>query len=432
MTELQVSIEARDGLERRMRIQVPAARIDNEVATRLSNVGRSARIKGFRPGKAPAKVIRQRYGDQVRQEVLQEVLQNSYSEAISREKLRPAGGPRIEPENLEDGKDLTYVAVFEIYPEVELKGLESIKVKRPVVEVGDSDAQAMLEKLRAQRATWKAVELPAAAGHQARVDFDGTLDGEPLEGGKGEDVAIVIGEGQMLEDFEKNLIGMQAGEEKTFKLKFPKDYHAEQLAGKKASFAVKVREVAERELPQLDEGFVKGFGVESGKLDDLLADVRRNMEREAADRVRAEIKGQVMEGLLEANAVPVPGVLVEEEARGLQAETMRRAGVTDQSAAPAVETFRETAERRVRLGLLIGAFIEQHGVQVDRDRVRQKVEEICAPYDQPEEIVKLYLQNAQLLGQVENVVLEEQVVEMLLAKAKVKDDKRSFEELMGS
>jgi len=429
MSELQVSVESQDGLERKLRVQVPAARIDGEVSARLQKVGRTARIKGFRPGKVPPKIIRQHYGDQVRQEVLQDVLQSSYGEAISQQQLRPAGGPRIEPEQLEEGKDLAYTAVFEVYPEVELAALDKLKVEQPEVTVADKDVDGMLENLRQQRGEWQAVDKKAADGLQVRVDFDGILNGEPLEGGKGEDVPIVLGEGQMLPDFEKNLQGLKAGDQKRFDLKFPKDYHAENLAGEKAGFTVTVREVAERQLPEVNEEFVRAFGIESGSTDDLRADIRRNMEREVAGRVRAEVKRQVMEGLLEANEIPVPGVLIDEEAQRLRDEAKQQLGEAA-GEPPPLEGFRETAERRVRLGLLVGAVITEHEVKADRDRVKAKVDEICAPYDQPEEIAKMYMQNPQLLSQVENVVLEEQVVDLLLEKAKVKAKKSSFDDLM--
>ncbi|MDJ0928425.1 MAG: trigger factor [Gammaproteobacteria bacterium] len=430
MSELQISVEAGDGLERRMRVQVPAARIDDEVTMRLRKVGRSARIKGFRPGKAPAKVIRQRYGDQVRQEVLQEVLQSTYSEAVNQQQLRPVAGPRIEPEALEEGADLAYTAIFEVYPEVSLAPLDKLKVTQSSVSIGDEDVDAMLEKLRKQRATWTPVERKAAEKDQVRVDFAGTIKGEPLEGGQGEDVPIELGARQMLPDFEKNLRGLAAGEEKTFDVKFPKDYHAEELAGKKASFSVTVREVAESVLPDIDEEFIKSFGVDSGYKQDLMADIRRNMEREAGAKSRAEVKRQVMEGLLAANEIVVPDALVRQECNSLQQEAMRQMGVTEPADAPPLESFNETALQRVRLGILIGTVVAEEKLEVDRERVKLKVNEICAPYDQSEEVARMYFQNPQLLAQVENVVLEEQVVDLLLSKAKITDKNCSFDELM--
>ena len=432
MTEVQVSVESQEGLQRKMRVQVPADRIEQEVENRLRNVGRSARLKGFRPGKAPPRVIRQRYGGQVRQEVLEEFLQTSYSEAISRENLRPAGGPRIEPETVEEGKDLTYTATFEIYPDVELQGLDAMKIVRPDITVGESDVDEMLETLRKQRSTWSAVERAAADGDRVTIDFEGTVKGEPIEGGQGEQVPMVLGSGQMLPDFEKNLAGLNAGDGKTFKLKFPKDYHANELAGQKASFAVKVSEVAERLLPDLDPEFVKGFGIESGEIDDFRKDVRQNMEREAAAKAQAEVKRQAMEALLQANPIQIPAVLVEQQAAGLQSETMRSMGIEDPDKAPPRESFRGTAEKRVRLGLLVGAVIRENQIEVDRDRLKAKVDEMCASYQDPEAVRKIYFQNQELLGQVESLVLEEQVVEWLVSQAAVENKPTSFHDLMNN
>ena len=425
-------METREGLERALRVQVPAARIDAEVSTRLQSVGRTAKIKGFRPGKVPAKVIRQRYGDQVRQEVLNDVLQSSYSEAITQEKLRPAGGPRIEPETMQEGQDLTYTAVFEVFPEIELKAVDKLKVARPAVTIGVDDVHQMIESLRRQRATWEPVDRAAKEGDQVQVDFEAEHKGEPLEGGKGENVPVVIGEGRMIPDFEKNLPGLTAGDEKSFNVKFPKDYHEASLAGEKVSFSVKVLEVAESRLPEMDEEFVKTFGVESGSLDDLRADVQRNMERELEGRVRAEVKREVMEALLNANNVEVPRVMVDQEAESLRNDAMRQMGIQDPAQAPDIATFAETAERRTRLGLLVGAVINEFKIEVDRQRVKAKVDEVSAPYDEPEQIASMYFQNPDLLRSVESVVLEEQVVDCLLEKAKVSDRKVTFSELMSN
>ncbi|HHQ13869.1 MAG TPA: trigger factor, partial [Chromatiales bacterium] len=341
MSELQIDMESGDGLERRLRVQVPAARIEDEVELRLRNVARTAKIKGFRPGKVPVTVIRQHYGDEVRREVLQEVLQSSYSEAVSQQNLRPAGGPRIEPDSLEAGHDLTYTAVFEVYPEVQLQGLDDIQVTRPVVSITDADIDAMIEKLRAQRADWNPVERPAREGDRVRVDFTAVLNNEPLPGGSGEDVSIVLGEQQMLPEFEASLTGLSAGDEKTFDLTFPDDYHEQSLAGQTATFTVQLREVAERVLPEIDDSFLRAYGITSGELEDLRADIRVHMQREVETRQRSELRQQVMEGLLAANELDVPGVLVDEEAEALQQEAMRQAGITDAAKAPPVDTFRD-------------------------------------------------------------------------------------------
>ncbi|MGI9291773.1 MAG: trigger factor [Gammaproteobacteria bacterium] len=427
---MQVSVETSAGLERRMRVQVPADKIESEVAARLQKVSRSAKIKGFRPGKIPAKVVKQHYGGQVRQEVLQEILQSSYSEAIVQEELKPAGGPNIEPETLEEGKDLTYVAVFEVYPEFELKKLDKIKVKEPKAEIKDEDIDTMLENLQKQRADWSEVDRKAAEGDQVTLDFEGTLNGEVFEGGTAKDFPVVLGDGQMLADFEKNLKAVKAGDEKSFKMKFPKDYHATELAGQKVEFAIKVSKVAEQALPEIDEEFIKAYGIESGSLDELRQDIEKNLNRELEGKTKAEVKKQVLEGLLDTNPIELPGVLVSQESQSLQKETMQRMGITDENQAPAADTFQETAEKRVRLGLLMSAVLQENDMNVDQDKITAKVDEICAPYENPDEVKNIYLQNPQFLGQIENMVLEEQVVEWLLDQAKVTSQNMSFKDLM--
>lgn len=427
---MQVSIESENGLERRVRVQVPAERIENEIEVRLKKVGTQAKLPGFRPGKIPAKVVKQQFGNQVRQEVVQEMVQSTYAEAVTQEKLQPAGSPSIEPETLEEGQDLTYVAVFEVYPDVELKGLEKIKVQTPEVAIADADIDEMIDNLRKQRVDWSVVERKADSGDKVTLDFAGTLKGEAFEGGSAEDFEFVLGEGQMLEDFEKGIKGLKAGDEKSIKVKFPKDYQAQELAGAKADFALTIKSVAESVLPEIDEEFVKSYGIESGSADDLRADITKNMERERDAKISGEIKRQVMEGIIEQNPVAVPDVLIGQEAHSMQHEAMERMGIKDHDQAPAEETFREPAEKRVRLGLLFQELIQAHEIKVDSDRVTAKVDELVAPYENPDEIRQMYLQNPQFLGQVENAVLEEQVIEFVKGKAKVSAKKMAFRELM--
>ncbi len=433
MTDLQVSVEALNGLEKRMTVTIPAGRIEQEIAVRLLSVGRKAKLKGFRPGKAPAKVIRQHYGAEVRQEVLNEMVQSSYTAALDQEKLRPAAMPKLEQGAAESGDDYAFSATFEVYPEFTVGGLAGFEVAQPTTEIGEQDIDEMIETLRKQRATWGSVDRKAVDGDRVSVDFEGKIKDEPIEGGAGQDVAIIIGQGQMLEDFEKNLVGLSAGDDKTFKVKFPKDYQATELAGKKASFTVNVKEVAEQALPDLDAEFVKTFGIDSGELDAFRADVRKNMEREAEAMIQSDVKRQVMEQLLAANPIDIPAALVQREAGSLRDEAMRNLGVTDASVddprLPPLDAYAQPAERRVRLGLLVGALIEENSLVADRERVKDKVDEICAPYDDPDEYKKLYFQNPQLLGQVESMVLEEHVVDWLVSKAKLTVTPKSFGEL---
>ncbi len=427
---MQVSIESENGLERRMRVQVPADRIENEVQVRLKKVGRQAKLQGFRPGKIPPNVVKQHFGAQVRQEVLQEVLQSTYSEAVTQQKLQPAGSPNIEPENLAEGQDLSYVAVFEVFPEVQIKGLDKIKVQQPEVSITPAEVDEMVQNLLKQRADWAEVDRKAADGDKVKLDFNGTVKGEPFEGGSAEDFEFVLGEGQMLEDFEKGIRGLKAGDVKTVKVKFPKDYHAPELAGAKAEFELTIKVVSEIVLPELSEEFVKSYGIESGAADDLRADILKNMERECDAKVRGEVKRQVMEGLAAQNPIAVPAVLIRQEAHSMQHDAMERMGIKDHAQAPPEDTFKEPAEKRVRLGLLLQEIIAENKLEVDRERVTAKVDELVAPYEKPEELRNMYLQNPRFLGQVENAVLEEQVIEFLQSKAKLSTKKMAFRELM--
>ena len=425
-----VTVESTGTLERRMRVELPAERIEKEIETRLRKVGRTVRIKGFRPGKIPPKVVRQRYGGQVRQEVLSELMQKSYSDAVIQENLNPAAGPKIVPEATGDGKDFAYVATFEVLPEVSLKGLDKIEVEKPEVEISDDDREAMILNLRKQKAGFEPVERAAKEGDRVIVDFEGTLKGEPVKGGKGTEVPVTLGQGQMLPDFEKALYGVKAGEEKTFKVKFPKDYHAEDLAGQKVEFAIKVHRVEEEKLPPLDDSLAELYGVEEGGLEQLRADVVSNMEREAAEKVKADVKEQVMNALLELNPIDVPSSLIHQEMHSRQHEAMRRLGIEEHDKAPPVENFRPGAEKSVRLGLLMRQLIEDKGITVDPDRVKTKVEEICSGYEQAEEMVASYLSNPQVMTQIEPIVLEEQAVDWLVEQGKLKTRKVGFKEYM--
>jgi len=427
---MQVSVEATGNLERRLRVEVPAERINKEIENRLRRVGKTAKIKGFRPGKVPAKVIRQRYGDQVRQEVLSEMMQTSYSEALQRESLVPAGGPQIHPERAGDDEGLVYTATFEVYPEVELADLDRISVTRPVVEITEADVDDMMENLRKQKAEWESVDRPAAEGDKVIVDFEGSIKGEPIENGKGEQIPVVLGEGRMIEDFEKALTDVSAGDEKTFKVKYPKDYPAEELAGKKAEFKAVIHEVQEQVLPPLDEELAKAYGVEEGGVEQLRADVEDNMRQELEGRVKADMKEQAMEGLLSRNPLDVPEALVQQESQSLQKDAMQRMGIEDAEQAPPLENFREMAERRVRLGLLVQQLISDKDIQLDQDRLRGKVEEMFSGYDQSEQLVSAYLGNQDFISRLGPVVLEEQAVDWLIENGQVEEKQLAFKDYM--
>lgn len=415
-----------------MTVRVPASEIEREVDARLHKVGKTARMKGFRPGKVPFKVVRKQYGGQIRQEVLSDVIRSSFSRAISQAQLNPAGGPAIEALPDSDENTFSYRATFEVYPDIELKGVDGLELELPTVEVQDSDVDDMIEKLRDQRAEWEAVDRSAAEGDRVVVDFVGKIDKEVFEGGEGSDVKITLGAGQVLEDFEKALKGAAAGDEKTAKVKFPKEYPAEHLAGKKAVFEISVKAVEAKKLPDLDEDFFDAFGIEAKTLEALKTEVRGNMKRELDERLRAEIKNRALEAFLRANEVTVPKALVEQEIGQLQAEQMRRMGIKDAEQAPARENFREAARSRVALSLIVQELVAKHEIKLDPARVDERVQELSSPYEKPEEAAQLYRGSRDLMAQVESSVLEDQVVDFLVEHGKTKQKALSFAEFMGT
>jgi len=426
---MNVTVESTGALERRMRVEVPIEHIESEVDTRLKSVGRTAKIKGFRPGKIPAKVVRKHYGTQIRQEVLGEMMQKSYSDAVAQEKLRPAGGPKIETED-EDGKTFAYVATFEVLPEVELKDLDKIKVEKPEVSIDDEDLDDMLLSLQKQRVTWEEVDRKSKDGDRVVVDFTGTVGGEAFQGGSGTEIPVVLGQGQMLPDFEKGLKGIKAGEEKTIKVKFPKDYHADDLAGKTAEFAINTHRVEKEVLPELTDEFAESFNVTDGGMEQFKKDVRDNMEREAKQKVDSDVREQALEGLIEKNPIDVPHGLVHEEMHAMQREAMQRLGIEDEDQAPPLENFNIPAEKRVRIGLLLRQLISEQSITVDPAALRSRVEEMCAGYENSDEMVNMYMSNPQIMQQVEPMVIEQSAVEWLLDNGKVKVKKVSFKDYM--
>lgn len=427
---MQVTVESTGTLERRMRVELPAERIEQEVASRLKSVGRTVKLKGFRPGKVPAKVVKQRYGKQIREEVLSELMQKSYTDAVMQENLNPAGGPRIETEDSKGEKNFAYVATFEVMPQIELKDLDKIEVEVPEVTIDDSDMDEMILRLRRQKASWEAVDRKSAEGDRVTCDFTGTLDGEEFPGGTGTEVPVVLGQGQMLADFEKGLTGVKAGDEKTIKVKFPKDYHADDLAGKKADFAIKVHRVEEEILPPVDDELAAMFEVTDGGIDQFMKDVRDNMDREAESKVKSDVREQLMKGLLDKNPVEVPQTLKHQEAHSMQHDAMQRMGIQDHDQAPPIANFEAMAERRVRLSLLVSQLISDQGIKIDDDKVRRHVEKLCAGYENADDMVNLYLSNPQVVQQIQPVVLEEQAFEWLLENSKSTTKKVGFTEYM--
>ncbi|MGD8164840.1 trigger factor [Pantoea alhagi] len=428
---MQVSVETTQGLGRRVTITVAADSIENAVKKELVDVAKKVRIDGFRKGKVPMSVVAQRYGASVRQDVLGDLMQRNFVDAIIKEKINPAGAPNYVPGEYKQGEDFTYSVEFEVYPEVELQGLDAIEVEKPIVEVTDEDVDAMLDTLRKQQATWKEKEGEAAAEDRVTVDFSGSVDGEEFEGGKASDFVLAMGQGRMIPGFEEGVVGHKAGEEFTIDVKFPEDYHAENLKGKDAKFAIVLKKVEERELPELTEEFIKRFGVEDGSVAGLRAEVRKNMERELKGAVRNRVKTQAIDGLVKANDIDVPAALIDSEIDVLRRQAAQRFGGNEKQALELPrELFEEQAKRRVVVGLLLGEVIRTNDLKADEDRVKTLIEEMASAYEDPQEVIEFYSKNNELMNNMRNVALEEQAVEAVLEKAKVTEKATKFQDLM--
>jgi trigger factor len=427
--DMQVSVTATGGLERRLEVAIPAAQVDGEVAQRLNKISRTARLKGFRPGKAPIAVIRQQYGEQVHGEVVSDLMRSSFSEAVAREKLNPAGGPRIEPIAMGPGSDLKYAAVFEILPEVKLQPMSDISIERPVAGVTDADLDSMIDTLRKQRPAFNEVARAAAANDRVTVSFKGTIDGVAFEGGSGENVAITIGSGQVMKEFEDALVGASGGDAREADATFQADHPNKDLAGKTAHFAIQIVKVEEQQPAPLDEAFAKSFGIADGNLESLRSEVRANMERELNEAIRQNVRGQVLEALYKANPLELPRQMVDERIQELQVEMLRRAGVRDAKQLPPREPFEEPARRRVALSLLMGEVVRSANLRVSRESVQEKLNEVASSYSKPDEVRRAYLQNPDMMRQIESQVLEAQAIDWVLSQAKVTDKAATFSDL---
>jgi trigger factor len=430
---MQVSVETTQGLERRLTISVPAEKVDVEVKNRLRQISKTQRINGFRPGKVPPSVIQKRYGQSVRQEVAGEIMQRNFVDAIVAEKINPAGRPSFVAKSNEDGKALEFEATFEIYPEVELKDLEKIAIERPDVDVTESDLDEMFVTLQKQHQTWKENKRKTKKGDKLTLDFLGRVDGEEFEGGKAEGFELELGAGRMIPGFETEVTGMKAGEEKTIKVTFPDDYHAENLKGKEAEFDIVVHKTEGSVLPEVDEEFSKLFGIEEGGVEALRAEVSKNMTRELTQAVKANVKTQVIDGLLAAHELDLPSALVSQEVDVLRQQALKRfEGQMDPKNLPQLpaEMFTEQAERRVKIGLLLGEVIKVNELKVDDSKVNELIATAASAYEDPKEVIEYYANNKELMQQMQNVALEEQAVELLVEKANVSDKKASFNEIM--
>ncbi len=418
---MQVSVETTSVLERQMTVTVPANRIEDDVNSRLKQTARTARIDGFRPGKVPMKVIKRRYGQGVRQEVLGEVIQRSFYEAVTQEKLRPAGGPDIEPKQADEGEDFQYIATFEVYPEIKLADFSTAEIVNETSEVSAADVDEMVETLRKQQSNWTVVERAAEDGDRVNIDFEGFKGGEAFSGGKADGHELVLGSSTMIPGFEDGLVGKSAGDEVELALSFPEAYHSEDLAGQAVTFNVKVNSVSGSELPELNEAFFAKFGINESDVDGFKAEISKNMAREVKQALRAKVKNAVLNELVKVNEVEVPKALIDGEVDRLRQQAVQQfgggAGI-DASALPA-ELFSEQAKNRVAIGLLVGELIQSNSLKADEARVRSTIEEMAETYQQPQEVIDHYYSNQEQLAQIEALVLEDQVVDLLVGQAKV-------------
>ena len=429
---MQVSIETLSKLERKMTVEVPAEQVENQVRSRMQEAARTVNIKGFRKGKVPVKVIQERYGKGVRQEVLGEVMSQSYYQALGQHKVKPAGQPKIEPKSVEEGRNLQFVATFEIYPEVILGDFSTIAIERKTADISDTDIDTMIETLRKQRQTWQEVSRAAQDGDQVTIDFTGTLNGADFQGGSAKGTKLVLGSKRMIDGIEAGLVGSQKGGETKLALTFPENYQNKELAGKPVEFAVQVSDVSEPVLPVLDATFFASFDVKGGGESAFRTEVKSNMARELKNAIRNSVKSQVVEGLLKLHQVELPKALVAGEVDALRQQTMQQYGGNqriDESMLPA-EIFRPQAERRVSLGLIMNEVIQTNQLKVDPKVVRRLVEELSESYEQPQEVITWYYSNKDQLAQVEAMALEEAVIDLILTNAKVTETPCSYEEAL--
>ena len=417
---MSLNIETTQGLERRVTITVPAETVVQAIREELKRVAKNARVDGFRKGKVPPHIIEKRFGASVRQDILGDLLQNHFFQAVIENKINLAGRPSFTVEQFEDGKDLKFSATFEVYPEVELKGLENIKVEKPVVEISEADVDKMVEVLRKQQATWTETQDAAKAEDRVTIDFVGSVDGEEFEGGKASDFVLFMGQGRMIPGFEEGIVGHKAGEKFTIDVTFPAEYHAENLKGKAAKFDITLKKVEVMVLPELTDEFVAKFGPNTKSVADLRNEIRKNMQRELKNALVTRVKTQVIDGLVEQNQIDV-----------LRQQAAQRFGGNAQQAAQLPrELFEEQAKRRVLVGLLLSQVIASNELKADEERVKAMIEDIASAYEQPTDVVEYYSKNNELMNNIRNVVLEEQAVDAVLAKAQVTEKAATFDEIM--
>ena len=432
---MQVSVETTNGLERKMTVVIDEERLSSVIDGRLKDMTKTVKVKGFRTGKVPLKIVKQQYAQQVRQEVVGDVLQSTLYEAIGQEKLNPAGQPKIDSIKSDPGKGMEYTALFEIYPEVKLGDLSKETVEKSVVELTDADVDEMLETVRGQHKEWVSVERAAKDGDQLNINFKGMIDGEVFPGGEANDMPIELGSGRMIKGFEEGLIGAKAGDDVTLNVTFPDDYHAEDLAGKPAQFDTHVNKVEEAKLPELNDDFAKKLGIKDASVENMHKEIKASMQLELDGRLNTQLKSSVMDALINAHQFDVPTPLVEEESEAIKnnmLENLKQQGMQDQGMQVDASMFADQATRRVKLGLIMSEIVKSEKIEADEDRVKKKIEDIAAPYDQPQQVIDWYNGDKQRLAEVRALVTEEQIVDWAMEKAKVVDKSVTFKDFMNS
>ena len=433
---MAATMEQTSQLERRLDITLAPTQIDGEVQNRLKQLARTVKMHGFRPGKVPMKVVAQQYGEQVRREVMGDALQQNFSDALREKNLRIAGYPRFEPKAGGDAAvPMEFSATFEVYPDLVVGDITKAVIARPQVAASEAEVDKTIEIMRKQRATYENVSRAAADTDRVTIDFEGKIDGQVFEGGVGTDVAVVLGEGRLLKDFENQIVGMNAEQMKSFDLRFPDDYHGKEVAGKTATFSVKLKQVAAPQLAPVDADFAKMLGVADGNVDTMRKEVRENLEREVKRRVNAKVKDQIMQALLDSTPVEAPKSLVEMEIERMQngmRQELESRGVKSDGMPMDASIFEAAAQRRVKLGLILAEVVRINSLQAKPEQVRAQVEEQAQTYEAPAEVIKWYYQSPDRLRDVESMVVEENVVAWALANAKVEDQKTDFDELMGN
>lgn len=433
---MQVAIETTEGLERRLTIDIPSEQIDEKVEQRLKEASKTIKINGFRKGKVPIKVIKQQYGAGVRQEVLGDVINRSYEEALKKESVKPAGQPKIDIKQFEEGKPLQYTATIEVYPTIELKPFDSLEVTRQTADVSDEDLNEMIESLRDQKATFNPVDRSAQDSDKVIINFTGKKDGEVFDGGSAENHELILGSNSMIPGFEEGIVGMVKGETKTLALTFPDDYHSDDLKGSAVEFDITVNDVHEKIKPELNEGFFNEFAIKTDDLDKFKADVKEQMERELGLAARSKVKKQVMDQLAADYDITIPKALIDNEVQALREQMIQQFGgqqnnqnLDFKSLLPD-DMFTEQAEQRVALGLIIGEIVKVHEIKPEADKVNELIAEVASGYPEPEKVIEYYQQNRELMASAESSAIEDQVVDMLLEKANVTDITTNYKEIV--